>query len=107
MEKQLVMAGNTWQLYINKPIANLMGINNKEYTVLLKIDNKSLIVQKIKNKDASLLEGNVLTKRLIKRTSGYGLNLSQPIIKLLGINPETDMLSISIDKDILTIAKHK
>lgn len=105
LKKQLVAAGNTWQLYINKPIVKLMGINKEECTVLLRIENKSLIVQKIKNEDIDIHKNNALIKKLIKRTSGYGLNLTQPIIELLEIDPEKDLILIDIDKNTLTIKK--
>ena len=49
----------------------------------------------------------VLIKKLIKRGSGYGLNLPLPILELLEINPVTDILDVDIQNDKLVIKKSK
>lgn len=104
MKKKLIVAGNTWQLYLNKPLVKFLGINDKEYSVLLKIDNKILSVSKINEKDIEKYK-DLLIKKLIKRGSGYGLNLTLPVIELLEINPESDFINVEISNDILTIKK--
>ncbi len=104
MKKALKTNGNSWQLYLSKPIAKLMGISETEYTVLLTIENKTLNIKRI-NKDEKTKYENRLIKKLIKRSSGYGLNIPLPILELLEINPENDMLDINIEGDILIIKK--
>ena len=48
---------------------------------------------------------DLLTKKLIKRSAGYGLNLPLPILELMDINPETDILEIDIEGRDLIIKK--
>ena len=101
MKKSLSTNGNTWQLYISKPITKLMGISEKEKTVLMKINNKILTIELVKNEDLKNVK-DLLTKKLIKRSAGYGLNLPLPILELIDINPEKDLLEIEIqDKKLL------
>lgn len=104
MKKSLSTNGNTWQLYISKPIAKLMGITAKERTVLLTIENKILTVLIIKNDELNKVK-DLLTKKLIIRSSGYGLNLPLPILELIDINPEKDLLEIEIQGKKLIIKK--
>lgn len=104
LKKNLTTAGNTWQLYLNKPIAQLIGINKDEYSVLMKIENNILFVEKITNEDA-LKTKDSLIKKLIKRGSGFGLNLSLPILELLNINPEEDFVDIEIEGNKLMIKR--
>jgi len=102
LKKSLTTNGNSWQLYINKPIADLLGINKNEYTVNLKIERKVLHVSKCVNTHNG---EHFLTKKLIKRGSGFGLNFSVPILELLEISPEKDCLEISLEENKLTIKK--
>lgn len=101
MKKNLTTNGNTWQLYINKPVAQLIGINSKEYTVSFVIKNKTLYVEKVGN----TTKDNSFVKKLIKRNAGYGLNFPIPILELLDINPEKDLVEINIDENKLIISK--
>ena len=93
MKKALTTNGNTWQLYISKPIAQLMGITSQNRTVLLTLENKILTTKLIKNDDLEKVK-DLLTKKLIKRSAGYGLNLPLPILELMDINPEQDFLEM-------------
>lgn len=104
MKKFLTSHGNTWQLYINKPIAQLLGITSGDYTVNLEIKNKVLYVKKISQNEFENYK-DLLCKKLIKRNSSYGLNIPVPILELLEINPETDMVDFEIDGVILIIRK--
>ncbi len=104
VKKSLSTNGNTWQLYISKPIARMMGITEQERFVLLTIQNKILTVQAIKNEKLDSVK-DLLTKKLIKRSAGYGLNLPLPILELMDINPETDILEIDIEGRDLIIKK--
>lgn len=104
MKKTLSTNGNTWQLYISKPIAKLMGITPQNKTVLLTIENKTLTVEVIKNEELDKVK-DFLIKKLIKRSAGFGLNLPLPILELLDINPELDLLEIDIKGKFLIIKK--
>ncbi len=81
-----------------------MGITAKERTVLLTIENKILTVLIIKNDELNKVK-DLLTKKLIIRSSGYGLNLPLPILELIDINPEKDLLEIEIQGKKLIIKK--
>ena len=67
LKKTLSTNGNTWQLYISKPIAKLMGITPQNKTVLLTIENKTLTVEVIKNEELDKVK-DFLIKKLIKRS---------------------------------------
>ena len=82
----------------------MMGITEQERFVLLTIQNKILTVQAIKNEKLDSVK-DLLTKKLIKRSAGYGLNLPLPILELMDINPETDILEIDIEGRDLIIKK--
>ena len=67
----------------------------------MKINNKILTIELVKNEDLKNVK-DLLTKKLIKRSAGYGLNLPLPILELIDINPEKDLLEIEIqDKKLL------
>lgn len=101
MKKSLTTNGNTWQLYISKPIAQLMGITIQDRTVLLTIENKILTVRLVKNEEIEKVK-DLLTKKLIRRSAGFGLNLPLPILELIDINPEKDLLEIEVQgKDLI------
>ena len=100
MKKYLNTNGNSWQLYLSKDLVKLLGITDKDYTVSLNIENNILYVEKSNVDNASNL-----TKKLIKRGSGYGLNFTIPILELLNINPENDYLDIEFNNKKLIIKK--
>ena len=104
LKKLLTLNGNSWQLYLNKPISKLAGISSNDFTVLLTVEKNILYVKKITGSEMSKYN-NLLVKKLIKRGSGYGLNLPLPILELLEVNPETDTLDLDIDNNRLVIRK--
>ena len=104
MKKYLSAYGNTWQLYISKPIAQIMGITQDEYTVNLTIENKVLHVKKIPNNELEKYK-NLLCKKLVKRNSSFGLTIPMSILEVLDINPEKDMINFEINGLILSINK--
>ena len=104
LRKTLTTNGNTWQLYISKPIAKLMGITQEDRIVLLTIENKTLTVKAITSDELDKVK-DLLIKKLIKRSAGFGLNLPLPILELIDINPELDLLEINIQGKNLIIKK--
>ena len=102
MKKTLTTNGNSWYLYIHKPIADMLGINSEEYTVNLKIEKQVLCVSKNRKNAKNTA---FLTKKLIKRSSGFGLNFPLPILELLEIDPEKDVLDINLVENKLEIKK--
>ena len=96
--------GNSWQIYLNKPVVQFLGITDKELSIRLEIRNKILVIRHIKNEDLEEYK-NFLVKKLIKRGSGYGLNFSLPVLELLDINPEKDSVDITIEEQTMLIRK--
>ncbi len=104
IKKSLTLNGNSWQLYLNKPVSRLAGISSKEFTVLLTVEKNVLYVKKIPNNEIHNYQ-DLLIKKLIKRGSGYGLNLPLPILELLEVKPETDTLDVDVHNNKLVIKK--
>jgi len=104
MKKALQTNGNTWHIYLSKPIIQLLGITANNRTVLLNIENKVLFVKKISNDEIEKYK-DFLCKNLIKRGSSYGLNIPIPILNLLDVNPEKDLIDYEINGQILKIKK--
>ncbi len=104
MKKFLSSHGNTWQLYIPKPLTQLMGITKTSYLVNLTVKNKTLYVKKICEDDIEKYK-DLLSKKLIKRNSSFGLNITVPILEQLEVNPETDMIDYQVEDTILIIKK--
>lgn len=103
MKKMLTINGNSWTLYINKSLINLMDITDCDYTVAIFFCNESIRIQKASN--IGNISDTYLSKKLIKRNSSYGLIFDKTILSLLNINPEVDYLEISINKTSLLIKK--
>lgn len=100
LERKLETQGNSWYLYLNKSIAQLLGITPQERNVKLVVSDKILHVEKALDPNEP-----ALIKKLITRSSGYGLNMPLPILELLDINPESDLVEISVNNNQLTIKK--
>lgn len=106
MKKYLSAYGNTWQFYISKPIAQLLGLTQEEYTVNLSIENKILYVKKVPNAELDKYK-DLLCKKLIKRNSSFGLTIPVAILEVLGVNPEEDKIEFDINGQTLIITKEK
>ncbi len=46
-----------------------------------------------------------MVKKLQRSSNSYGLYFTQPLIEILEINPETDLLDIEVSGNKLTIRK--
>ena len=53
----------------------------------------------------SQLQTCLAFQKLIKRGSGFGLNFSIPILEILEIDPEKDLIDVSIENGSLIIKK--
>lgn len=103
MKKALQANGNSWQLYINKPLADILGITSDNYVISLVVREKVIHIQL--HNDAEEVSSGMLTKKLIRRGSGYGLNISKPLLEVLEIDPENDVINIDIYENKLVIKK--
>lgn len=45
MKKALQANGNSWQLYINKPLADILGITSDNYVISLVVREKVIHIQ--------------------------------------------------------------
>lgn len=79
----------------------MIGITDKNYVVSIVVIDKVARIQLHKPED-EIIPG-MLTKKLIRRSSGFGLNISKPLLEILDIDPESDMLDIDISNNTLII----
>ncbi len=105
MKKTFSMdSGNSWQIYLNKPVAQLLGVSENDCSMLLEVKNKTLHVRHIQGEELEKYK-NFLVKKLIKRGSGYGLNFPLPILELLDIDPEKNEADIVVEGAELIIKR--
>lgn len=103
MIKTLTERGNGWLLNIPKTMLKLMDLKPETSKVQLKIVNKILYVQEIfpDNPDYD----KYLVKPLSKKNTSYGIYMSNLILDLIDVNPETDKLNLQIEDTILIVKK--
>lgn len=103
MIKTLTERGNGWLLNIPKTMLKLMGLKPETSKVQLKIVNKILYVQEIfpDNPDYD----KYLVKPLSKKNTSYGIYMSNLILDLIDVDPETDKLNLQIEDTILIVKK--
>ena len=102
MHKRLKPSGNGWVLYFSKPMLQLLGYNPKETNLLITSDNKIIYVEPIE--DLERYKNNMV-KKLQRSSNSYGLYFTQPLIEILEINPEEDLLEIDVYGNKFTIRK--
>ncbi len=47
-----------------------------------------------------------MKKKLFKSGNGWAVFLAKPILEILNINPEKDLIELQIEKEVLKIKKH-
>ena len=103
MIKKLTARGNGWFLNLPKPIIKLMGLEPETSNVQFKIINKILYVKEIFSDNPDF--GKYLVRKLSRKNSSWGLYMPNSILELIEINPENDMLNISVEDNVLIIKK--
>ena len=103
MIKKLTARGNGWLLNIPKPIIKLLGLSPEISNVQFKINNKVLYVKEIfpENPDFE----KFLVRKLSKKNNSWGLYMPNSILELLEIKPETDLINISVEDNVLIVKK--
>ncbi len=103
MIRKLMARGNGWVMIIPKTMLKLMGLKPETSKVQLKIVNKILYVQEIfpDNPDYD----KYLVKPLSKKNTSYGIYMSNLILDLIDVNPETDKLNLEIEDNVLIVKK--
>lgn len=81
-----------------------MAVTAEEYTVHFNIENKTLFVKKIPKNEIEKYK-DLLYKKLIKKKAGFCLNLPVPILEMLEIDPEKDMVDYEVNGLVMTIKK--
>lgn len=104
MIKKLKTSGNGWELYFSKPILKLLGYDPKVVRLLITTQNSMLFVKPI-NEDEVSEYANNMVRRLQRSGGSYALYLPNPLIEVLNINPETDMIDIDITNNEFTLKK--
>ena len=104
MKKYLSNNGNSWHIYLTKAMLQLLMVNPEKTKFLLTIKNKVLSITKI-NEDEIANYENPLIKEARKSGGGYGIFLGQTILELIDVNPEIDMVDISIEEQTLIVKK--
>lgn len=99
VKKKLSINGNSWVLYVNKSIAEAMGLSLENRNIELYFKDKVLYIN-LKTDDNKLL-----VKKMIKRGAGYGLVLSLPFLALLDIEPNRDFVLMDLNNKTLTVRK--
>ncbi len=104
MIKKLATSGNTWHIYLPKPMLQLLRFDPEKTKVLFTVKNKILYITKITEEEVLKLD-NPLVKNLVKKGCGHVIMLSQPVLELIDINPEIDFVDIEVEEQTLIIRK--
>lgn len=104
MKKHLRESGMGWKIYISKPILKLLGANPKTMKALFTVKGKTLEITAIKPEEVDNSE-NLMLRNFGKSGSGWGLYIPNPILELLEINAEVDLIEYEIYEKVLTIKK--
>jgi hypothetical protein len=72
------------------------------------IKNLRKLYSFVKTKSIHLLyKGKKMIRKLFKSGNGWAIFIPKTILELLKVNPETDLLEIQIENDVLKIKKVK
>ena len=104
MKKPLRQAGNGWELYLPKPIIKLMGIGRDDDYALLNVKGKVLTITKINNDEIDKFK-DLLTRKIKKSGGGKAIFMPLPIIELLEINPESDLIEYEMNDMTLSVKR--
>lgn len=104
MKKKLTSNGNGWDLYFRKPLLQLLGSNPPETKVLFTVKRKLLLIEAVDPQKEEAYKG-LMVRNFSKSGGGWGLYIPNPILELLDINPETDLVEYEVDERILKIKK--
>lgn len=104
MKRKLTISGSGWAVYVPKDILKLLEINHKTDQMIFHVEYKVLKIQKIEEQDAENSQ-NAMIRKFVKCGNGVSLYVSNSILRLLEINPETDEIEYTVNNKILEITK--
>jgi len=103
MKKFLTQRGNGWALIVPKDIIKLLGITPETAKLKFEFINKVLYVQEIAIDNPDIEK--CLIRNFSRKNTSWTLYMTNSIIELLDINPETDKLEIDVNGKVLIIKK--
>lgn len=106
MKCRLTPNGSGWQLYIRKPVIKLLGYIPGETKVKFIIKDNCLHILPCNMEILSKNSSNYI-RRLVKSGNGYGFYISNTVIELLDIDPESDYLKMTLDGNVMIVGKYK
>ena len=104
MKKFLLSNDSAWYTYLSKPVLQLLCIDPCKSKVLFTIKNKTLFIEEA-HEEVILKLSNPLVRKLIKKGNSWSLYIPVPVLELIDVNPENDMIDISVEERILLIKK--
>ena len=104
MKKFLKSSGTGWNLYIPKDILSLAGIEPSKHKVLFTKRDNVLFLEKLDPECEKNIEG-LLVKKFHKNGNGWTLYMTNSILELLDVNPETDAVECDVNGHILSVKK--
>ncbi len=104
MKKSLLSNDSSWYIYLSKPVLQLLNIDPLNSYILFKIKNKSIYIEEASKEVLAGLK-NPLIKKLIKKGNSFSLYIPSPLLELTDIDPEKDMVDITLQEETLIIKK--
>jgi hypothetical protein len=104
MRRKLATKGSGWAIYIQKDILKLLEINPDTDQMIFHVEYKTLKIEKIQEQNTENIE-NAMIRKFLKSGTGVALYVSNSILRLLEINPETDEIEYAVNNKILEIRK--
>jgi antitoxin component of MazEF toxin-antitoxin module len=96
--KNFFKIGNSWGIFIPKPLLEILKINPDLDKIDLQIEN---YVLKLKRGDKTATRG------LTNSGNGWALIIPKILLEILKINPEMDKVELQIENNILKISKYE
>lgn len=104
MKKSLLSNDSAWYIYLSKPMLQLLNIDPLTSYLLFKIKDKVLLIEEASEDKIQNLK-NPLVKKLTKKGNSWSLYIPVPLLELIDVVPEKDMIDITINEEILFIKK--
>ena len=104
MKKHLLNSGGSWYTYLSKPVMQLLCIDPQKSKLLFTVKGDVLYIREVFDHEIQKLQ-NPLIKKLTRKGSGYSIYISFYVLEIMNINPEVDMVEISVEDKTLIIKK--
>ena len=105
MIKRLQFNGDSTYLYLAKPILQLMVADPNETKFIFSVKNKTLYISKIEQTTDEKQLKNALVKKAQKNGSGFCIYIPKPVLEIIDIAPEIDMVDVTIEEQTIILKK--